>query len=154
MQATELHDFLGGPTLIEIHGRQQPELFLTVLMHGNETTGWDAVRSLLDHYTGDQARAELPRSVTLFIGNTRAAKHNVRHLPDQPDYNRVWPGSELPHSPEHDLMQQVIDIVSEKGVFASVDLHNNTGLNPHYACVNRIDQASLHMATMFNRTVV
>ena len=51
-------------------------------------------------------------------------------------------------------MRQVVDIMEQRGVFASVDVHNNTGLNPHYACVNAIDNRFLHLATMFGRTVV
>jgi hypothetical protein len=35
---------------------------------------------------------DLPRSLSLFVGNTAAAEQGVRHLPEQPDYNRVWPG--------------------------------------------------------------
>jgi hypothetical protein len=42
----------------------------------------------------------------------------------------------------------------EKAVFAAVDIHNNTGTNPHYACVNRLDSRYLHLATLFSRTVV
>jgi len=38
--------------------------------------------------------------------------------------------------------------------FAAIDVHNNTGTNPHYACVNRIDHRYLHLATLFSRTVV
>lgn len=154
LDATQLHDFLGGPTLIHIAGRQAPPLFVSVLMHGNETTGWDAARQVLQNYATGNKGLGLPRAMTLFIGNTRAAKHNVRHLPDQPDYNRIWPGSELPLSPEHSLMQRVVDIVRQEGVFASVDVHNNTGLNPHYACVNTLAHGNLHLATLFGRTVV
>jgi len=40
------------------------------------------------------------------------------------------------------------------GLFASVDVHNNTGLNPHYACVNRVDDRFFQLATLFGRTVV
>jgi hypothetical protein len=35
-----------------------------------------------------------------------------------------------------------------------VDIHNNTGLNPHYACVNVLDHQFLQLATLFGRTVV
>jgi len=41
-----------------------------------------------------------------------------------------------------------------RDVFASVDIHNNTGLNPHYGCVTALRHASLHLAAMFSRTVV
>jgi hypothetical protein len=52
------------------------------------------------------------------------------------------------------MMQSVVDSMRGRGVFASVDLHNNTGLNPHYACINQLDPAFLHLAVMFSRTVV
>jgi len=48
----------------------------------------------------------------------------------------------------------VVDAMAARRVFASVDVHNNTGLNPHYACVNVIDNRFLHLAAMFSRTVV
>ena len=52
------------------------------------------------------------------------------------------------------MMARVVEIMSERGVFASLDVHNNTGLNPHYACVNRIDNRFFHLATLFSRTLV
>jgi hypothetical protein len=51
-------------------------------------------------------------------------------------------------------MQQVVDIMEQRGVFASVDVHNNTGCNPHYGCVNVLNNRYLHLATLFSRTVV
>lgn len=41
-----------------------------------------------------------------------------------------------------------------RGLFASIDIHNNTGINPHYGVVNRLDPAVLHLALLFSRTVV
>jgi hypothetical protein len=38
--------------------------------------------------------------------------------------------------------------------FASIDIHNNTGINPHYACINRVDNRFLQLAALFSRTVV
>ena len=77
-----------------------------------------------------------------------------RRLDGQPDYNRVWPGSEEAHPVEQAMMQQVVDAMRARGVFASLDIHNNTGLNPHYACVNRLEPRFLHLATLFSRIVV
>jgi len=151
--AEDLHDALGGPTLFHLRGNREPALFICVLMHGNETSGWDAVRKvLLDHL--DSGGLRLPRSLSLFIGNTAAAKEGVRHLPEQPDFNRVWPGSETHGTPEHELMRTVMDNMADREIFASIDLHNNTGLNPHYACVNVLEHQSLHLASLFGRTVV
>ena len=150
--AGELVDVLDGPTLIHLSGQREPALFVSVLMHGNETVGWDAMRRLLRRYR-DQHRA-LPRALSLFIGNVAAAAAGRRHLPGQADYNRVWPGSELPPTPEHAIMAEVVHRMQQRGLFASIDLHNNTGANPHYACVNVIDNRFLHLATLFSRTVV
>ena len=36
-------------------------------------------------------------------------------------------------------MREVVDIVDSQAPFASIDIHNNTGNNPHYACLNRLD---------------
>lgn len=144
---------LGAPTLLHLPGRREPALFISVLLHGNETVGWDAVRLLLGRYRNGSG-VELPRSVTIFIGNVRAAAAGVRRLDGQPDYNRVWPGSDRPPSAESAMMQQVVEIMAGRGVFASVDMHNNTGVNPHYGCVNVLDNRFLHLATLFARTVV
>ena len=149
-----LEAVLGGPTLIHLEGRRTPALFVSVLMHGNEPTGWEAVCRWLRDYRPGGGERELPRSLSLFIGNVAAAARRLRHLPGQPDYNRVWPGCEDSGTPEHAMMQQLVDTMARRGVFASVDVHNNTGLNPHYACVNVVDNRFLHLATLFSRTVV
>lgn len=149
-RAEQLHELLGGPALLHLPGRRAPALFTSVLLHGNEHTGFQAVQQLLRKYEG----RELPRELSILVGNVAAARHNVRRLDQQPDYNRVWPGGEHTDSPEGALMAQVLDTMAERGVFASVDVHNNTGLNPHYACVNRIDNRFFHLATLFSRVVV
>jgi succinylglutamate desuccinylase len=145
--ARELYQILDGPTLIHLTGRQPEPLFVTVLTHGNEDTGWEALRGLLGRYAGQT----LPRALSLFIGNVAAARHGLRHLDGQPDYNRVWRGE---GTPEHAMMRQVVERMRARGVFASIDIHNNTGLNPHYACINRLERPFLHLATLFSRTVV
>lgn len=148
--ATELAAVLGGPTLIHLAGRRTPPLFVSVLLHGDEDTGWLAVRQLLR-----ETANELPRALSLFIGNVRAAGERRRYLLDQPDYNRIWSTAATPSpSPEQAMTQAVIAQMQQRGVFASVDIHNNTGLNPHYACVRRLDPPFLQLAALFGRTVV
>jgi succinylglutamate desuccinylase len=151
LDAHELHQVLAGPTLVHLSGRRQEPIFVSVLLHGNEDTGWQAMRAILNNYRD----RELPRSLSLFIGNIDAARERQRFLDTQPDYNRVWedvPGNE--NLPERKMMQRVVDAMRERNVFASVDVHNNTGLNPHYACVRELDSHHLHLATLFSRTVV
>ncbi len=152
-EAARLHDVLGGPTLFHLQGRREPALFVSVLMHGNETGGWDAIRTVLRGFHNGSG-FDLPRSLSLFVGNTAAAQLGLRHLDGQPDYNRVWPGSETAGTPEHALMREVVDRMAGREIFASIDVHNNTGVNPHYACVNVLEHQSLHLAALFGRTVV
>ena len=151
VEAHQLAARLGRPTLIHLSGRKPDPLFVSVLMHGNETVGWEATKRLLGRYAGGR---ELPRALSLFIGNVSAAAQGVRRLEGQPDYNRVWPGCEPTGSQEELMMRQVVESMRARQPFASVDVHNNTGINPHYACVNKIDPRFLHLANLFGRTVV
>jgi len=150
LPAQDLHKTLPGPSLIHLPGRREQPLFVSVLLHGNEDTGWQAAQAVLRKY----ADSGLPRALSLFIGNLEAARLGQRRLDGQPDYNRVWPGAEPTDAPEWQMMRQVVDDMERRQVFASVDVHNNTGLNPHYACVNVLDTPFLHLATLFSRTVV
>ena len=147
---TAMGEILGGPSLIHIPGRRNPPLFVTTLLHGNETTGIEALQALLK----DWSDRTLPRALTLFIGNVQAARHGVRRLDHQPDYNRVWPGTSYPDCPERRLMAEVVARQAARGVFASLDIHNNTGRNPFYGCVNRLDARYLFLASLFSRTLV
>lgn len=151
LEAVRLHEALAGPTLIHLPGRRPEPLFVSVLLHGDEDTGWYAVRALLRKYQG----RELPRALSVFIGNVAAGRACVRFLPGQPDYNRIW--EDLPGTaglPERQMMRRIVDDMRARRVFASVDVHNNTGINPHYACVRRMEPCFLQLATLFSRTVV
>jgi succinylglutamate desuccinylase len=150
LPAGRLHELLPGPSLIHLPGRRPEPLFVSVLLHGNEDTGWLAAQSVLKKFQS----AELPRAMSLFIGNVEAARAGLRRLDHQPDYNRVWPGGEATQNAEGEVMRQVVDEMRRRGAFASIDIHNNTGLNPHYGCVNRLDPHFLHLATLFSRIVV
>ena len=152
--ARELHHHLTGPTLLHLPGRRQPELFVSVLLHGNEDVGWVAVQQLLREALAHR-QDRLPRALTVLIGNVQAARQGLRRLDGQPDHNRVWPGAvEYLGSPEQLLMAEVHRLQCERGLFAAIDLHNNTGLNPHYGIVCRSTPAHLHLARLFSRTVV
>ncbi|MBI2732865.1 MAG: succinylglutamate desuccinylase/aspartoacylase family protein [Aquabacterium sp.] len=149
--ARDLHRLLDGPTLIHLPGRRTPELFVSVLLHGNEDVGLVAIQQVLKAHAG----RELPRAMSVFIGNVSAARTGMRRLDTQPDYNRIWPGTVVhAGTPEAVLAQRVHDVMAQRGLFASIDIHNNTGLNPHYSVVSQLDAATLHLALLLTRTVV
>lgn len=147
---TELHTIFKHPTLLHLEGENKNPLFISVLLHANEDTGFFAVQSLLKHYQDKP----LPRSLSIFFGNIEAAKEGVRRLEGQPDYNRVWPGTDHPDCPETRLMQKVVDSIAKRKPFASIDIHNNTGKNPHYGCINNLKKTSIHLASLFSHIVV
>lgn len=150
VEARDLAALMPGPTLFSFEGHDPQPLFVSVLLHGNEDTGWDAIRAVLRHYQNRR----LPRSLMVFVGNIEAAAANMRTLPHQVDYNRAWPGTSCPECLEAALMRDVVDAVAARNPFASIDVHNNTGSNPHYGCVNRLDEPTLHLASLFSRVIV
>ncbi|MFQ5444055.1 MAG: M14 family metallopeptidase [Nitrospinales bacterium] len=145
----EIGSILPGPSLIQVKGNAEPPLFVATLLHGNETTGFLALQKLLKHYQGKKQVP--PRSLNIFLGNIEAAASGQRRLPGQPDYNRIWNGGPLQ---EHKLMEEVIARAKNQGVFASIDIHNSSGKNPHYACVNKLDPAFIQLARLFSKTLV
>lgn len=151
LSASELSTQLSGPTVIHLPGRLPQPLVVSVLQHGNETSGWEAIRRLLK---GRYQRDALPRSLIIFIGNVSAAADNVRHLPEQPDLNRCWPGSTSKHTPWHDMASEITQHIKRCEPFGAIDIHNNTGRNPHYAAVNAIEPQRLHLACEFSKAVV
>jgi succinylglutamate desuccinylase len=145
-----LHQLIPQPALFHLPGKRSDTLFISVLLHGNEPTGFLALQRLLQKYH----RQTLPRPVSIFFGNTQAARLNLRRLDGQPDFNRVWPGTTLPESPERQVTEQIVAAMRQRKLFASIDIHNNTGLNPHYACVNKLDNDFLQLGALFGRLLV
>jgi succinylglutamate desuccinylase len=145
----ELGTILPGPSLIRIKGKKEPPLFISALLHGNEISGFLALQELLRPFAvGSQTPL---RSIVLFIGNVAASVKNRRRFANEPDYNRIWNGGILP---EHQMAQRVVELMKKNGVFACVDMHNNTGKNPHYGCINKVTPEFLNLALLFSPTIV
>jgi hypothetical protein len=144
---TDLHEILGGPTLIHLKGSDsnRPPLFLSTLLHGNETSSYSVLQRFFNKYK------KFPRDLIIFIGNTLAAREGLRHLPGQVDYNRIWNGGK---EAEHILAEEVCAYAREFKPLASIDIHNNTGKNPHYACINSLSHEFKNLASHFGEYTV
>lgn len=148
-EAHELAGLLDGPTLCRVAGEAPDPLFVSCLLHGNEPSGWDALRELFRRHAGRR----LPRTLVFLIGNVAAAARRQRRLPGQPDFNRVWPdaaGRRADDSPEAEQMARLAAEVLAMAPIASIDIHNNTGANPHYGCVNELTPQTLDLAGRFS----
>lgn len=143
--ARQLVEKLPGPTLLYLPGKKDPPLFVSVLLHGNETSGWTALSKLLAD------TQELPRSLIVFIGNIDAAAQGVRCLPGQPDYNRIWRGAP---GFEGQMVDEVLSRLQAQTLFAAVDIHNNTGRNPHYSVLTDLTPQTLGLAYLFSDKAV
>ena len=143
----ELLGVLGGPALL--HLRAGPDgsptrcgaLFASALLHGNETSGWYAVRRLLRGFPAP------PRDLLILIGNVEAAASGARTLPGQQDFNRIW------REPTG-IAREVLHHLAEIPLLAVVDLHNNTGRNPHYSVLTDFSAGSRGLAALFGDTAV
>lgn len=139
LPATALADELGGPTLFDLRKPNRPPLFVSVLIHGNEVSGWDAVRTLFPEITD--------ASTLLFLGNLQAAARGLRALPGRVDFNRVW---EQGASTEASVAAEVTAYVKAAGPRLALDIHNTTGDNPPYSVVCRSDPETLALAGAFS----
>lgn len=140
LPATALAGALGGPTLFDLRKPGTRPLFVSVLLHGNETSGWDAVRRLAGEFVA--------QSVLLFVGNVEAARLGTRRFADGVDFNRVWEGGD---TFEAAVAAEVTAIAAAAEPYLAVDVHNNTGDNPPYAVVTDTRPRTLSAARAFSQ---
>lgn len=147
----KLGSLFNGPSVLHLEGEKEGPIFLATLLHGNEPTGLSAIQKYLRKFFRNGKLAPLPRSLILFVGNVLAAEQNLRLLPGQLDYNRIWSGV---GSPEQEMAQSTIEYAKSHNVFLSVDIHNTSGKNPHYSCVNQLDAQCINLARLFSSTLI
>ncbi len=149
LPANKLYTKIDNHTLVHLKGKIKRPVFISVLQHGDEYTGWDALKDYLNNH-----QHVLPRSISILFGNVDAARHNVRHLENQPDFNRIWPCHLTFDSPYAKTMQEITDIMEKREPFASVDIHNNSGRNPHYSGINSLNAEFINLASLFSDTMI
>lgn len=137
---------LGGPTLLEQSGQDGSRTrFVSTLLHGNEPSGTRALQRWL-------CERETPKTNTVFyIGSVHAAlaapEYSHRTLPGEPDANRCF--VEPFNGPAGELSKRLIDDIRAMAPEALVDLHNNTGHNPAYAVLTRLDRTHAQLTRLF-----
>lgn len=147
IEPKDVHKLLNGPTIIHIEGASDEAIFISTLLHGNETTSFLVLQKFLKQFENTTPS----KTIIAFLGNTISAQEGLRHLPNQPDYNRIWG---VGNTKEHLLATKVFLYAKKFNLFASIDIHNNTGKNPFYACINTIENESMHLASLFSDKVV
>ncbi len=133
-----------NPTLFEIEGESDECLFISTLLHGNETTGFYSLQKFLKQFEGKKPN----RNLLILIGNPQAARADVRHLPKQKDFNRVWRDESL------ELVKSLLQGLAQRKVFACVDIHNTTGKNPPYSVIHNLSEEYLALAKVFSENII
>ncbi|MCC5949996.1 MAG: succinylglutamate desuccinylase/aspartoacylase family protein [Nitriliruptoraceae bacterium] len=146
---------LAVPTLVRLPGLgvTAPRA-VSVLLHGDESTGLDAVHRVL--HDRRSIGTPLPFDLYVVIGNVRAAAREPgfahRFLDDEEDLNRIWG---LPAStPQRAAAADILSRLEAAGLHALVDIHNNTGDNPFYAILPRVSPRSIALAGLFTTTIL
>ena len=148
---SELINFLKGATVINVPSDNihLPPVFISILLHGNEETGWLVIRELLQKYDN-----KFPRPTSILFGDLVAANASLRRFEDRADMNRIWhDGSTGTLSASlWELRQQL----KQQKVAYAIDIHNTNGDNPpHAICVkkeNNLD--AIDFATGFSGIVL
>ncbi len=138
VEAHELHRYLKRATVFDLRQTAVRPFFVSTLLHGNETSGWDAVRRFISDYPD--------ASIVLFLGNVDAAAEQMRHLPDEADFNRIWR-----QKPWRSAMTQLLERFNP---WCGIDIHNNSGPNPHYSVVTDKTASTLALAALFSNKVI
>jgi succinylglutamate desuccinylase len=151
-----IETWLEGPSVFKIKGENQdlPPLLVSTLLHGNETTGFFALQNFLKFYRDQEIG--LPRNLIIVIGNPKASAKSSRHLQTQPDYNRIWGKHNTKEelTEENILANEILDLVIAEKPFAHVDIHNNTGKNPFYCVVSKIENDFKKLAFSFGESLI
>ncbi|MCB0421941.1 MAG: succinylglutamate desuccinylase/aspartoacylase family protein [Bdellovibrionales bacterium] len=147
IEPQSIRSIFPNPTLITIPGQSPETVFVSTLLHGNETTSF-YVMQLLEQ----KIRQVTPkRSLALFIGNVFATEKGVRFLPNEPDFNRIWNEGD---TPAHHLAKKVTSWAESHSVTYNIDIHNNTGINPLYGCICKLEKPFIDLAGHFSDTMV
>lgn len=149
--ATGLLRRLGGPTLLELPGRDPSRVrVVSTLLHGNEPSGIRAVLRFLR--CGDVPAT----NVLFFIGAVAAALEAPgfahRALPGNRDANRCW--APPFDTPQGEIARNVLARIRAARPECLVDLHNNTGHNPAYGVAFRVGHAEMSLVSLFADRIV
>jgi hypothetical protein len=145
----EIKEIFECPTLIRLKGDKEPALFVSIMLHGNEFSGLQIMQEILKKYQ-EEGSYHLPRTLWLFVGNVEAASLGLRRQDNELDFNRAWPGTPHPDVPTAKLIAKVMEKITENGLFAALDLHNNTGKNPPYGCISVVNEKNKYLSSFFN----
>ncbi len=142
MKDDEILKINKGPILYHLDLGFKNTISISTLLHGNEKSSFYIVQNLLND------TSFFTFNLIVLFGNPLAAYKNKRFTNKQDDFNRMW-GENPPQ-----WVKDVMDYYSSLNLYCNIDIHNNTGKNPYYTCVNSLDQKHVQLALHFSNLVI
>jgi hypothetical protein len=143
--------WLGGPCLLRVRGEDPSRTrALSVLVHGNETSGARALHRWL-------RRGRRPHaSLLCIVGGVRAALREPalthRFVPGERDLNRCFrPPFDDPPGP---VAREILEALRAARPDCLVDIHNTSTPGPAFAVAPHEDPAHESLAALFCRNLV
>ena len=144
--------WLKQPTVVRIPGHDRNRCrAVSVLLHGNEPSGLIALHNYLR--SGAVPAVDLLCTISAIDAALEPPLFSKRMLPGRRDLNRCFapPYSDEDGAIARDLLTHLRKAKCE----AVVDLHNNSGHNPAYGVITKIDNTQLGLVALFaHRCVV
>ncbi len=148
MRPEELSKKYQDISLIHLEKGSSARTFVvSVLIHGNEKSSFKILQGFLAYLQS----SGLDYSLLILLGNLSGTKDSMRHLKCQPDFNRIWID---PPAKYRDRVLHALQYIRGLNPYCLIDLHNNTGSNPPYACISTLDKKSIGLASLFSGSVV
>jgi hypothetical protein len=139
---------LAGPTAIVLDQGKPTTRVVSVLMHGNEPSGFQA---MLDFFRNPPKN--LTTNVVFLVQNVLAAQAGHKpfefrfHPSTQSDLNRQWLPLGTPEPELHPYVASTYAFLKTlPRIEGFLDLHNNSGDNPVYATLSYDDEAQPNLA--------
>ncbi len=139
---------LTGPTAIVLNYGQKKTRVVSVLVHGNEPSGFDGMLKWLRDQPTEQ-----PTNVVFLVQNVLAAQatdkpFSLRYKDDtQADLNRQWAPFGTPRESLNAYVAAVYDFLNSlENIDGFLDLHNNSGQNPAYAIMSYPNEEQRHLS--------
>ncbi len=145
--ANMAYQFIDDLCLFHLKGEVNQPLVISTLLHGNETSGFEALRILIQKYQNKR----MPRDLILVFGNIQAARLGIRQIKGQVDYNRIWDDG---LSNEHLKTRSILQYLKDQNLLATIDLHNTSGKNPYYVAIDQLSHQTIALAQFISDRIV
>jgi hypothetical protein len=105
---------------------KQPVILMLGSIHGNEPSGYYALRKLMEDLNTNQKSLKNGQLIIIPVVNYCAFQLGIRFIPFIGDMNRKFPDN-LDHTPSNQLISQIVELIKQADFI--LDFHEGWGFN-------------------------